>query len=525
MSSSEVLEENVVEHHIDSDDELDDEDDWNEDEVDQEPTKCLFCDTIDESIEKAIEHLEHQHHITLSYLKQKFNLDQYSYIKMINYIKKHNITAESLIKINQVLWNDDEYMKPVEVDPWLMFDIEELEKSHSDSNKISDAHKIESLERQLKEKDVHIEHLVDQISEMKKCFEAWIERCSETNGSKSDFSQLTHDLPENTEQTHVAKIPIKVDESYFMTYAHYGIHYEMLSDTVRTNSYREAILKNRDLFENKMVLDLGCGTSILSMFSSQAGAKKIIAVDQSEIIYHAIDIARKNKITNIEFVKGRLENMDLPLAKGEKVDILVSEWMGYLLHFECMLDSVIYARDNYLKPGGLLLPNRCTINLVAFGDVERHNEYIGFWKNVYGFDMGVLQSKVLREAIVETCRKEYILSDPVILSDLNMNEVDYTYPNFNYDFKLKIEKSGKFTAFVGYFDTFFDLPQGVNFSTGPHCKPTHWKQVVFYMKNPVSVNEGDIISGQFQCSRGKTDARALCVKIIAFDQELLFSLS
>lgn len=140
------MDENVVDREFDSDNEADDDDDdWNETEECQEPTKCLFneCDTMNESIEKAIVHLEHCHHINLSCVKQQFNLDQYSYIKvrdepniqfikrhykltvkyfqMINYIKKHNITADNMLKINEVLWNDDEYMKPVEVDPWLMF--------------------------------------------------------------------------------------------------------------------------------------------------------------------------------------------------------------------------------------------------------------------------------------------------------------------------------------------------------------------------------------------------------------------
>lgn len=301
--------------------------------------------------------------------------------------------------------------------------------------------------------------------------------------------------------------------------------YFYLQDTVRTKSYRDVILKNSNLFKDKIVLDVGCGSAILSMFASQAGANTVIAVDQSDIIYHAMEIAEKNKITNIEFVKGRLENMDLPLAAGARVDIIVSEWMGYFLLFEGMLDSVIHARDKYLKPGGLLLPNRCTINLCGLGDEESHSDYIGFWKNVYGFDMSVLQSKVLREAVVETCRNEYILCDSVVMVDLNIHQVDYSYPNFKYDFKLKIRKSGKFTAFVGYFDTFFELPYGIEFTTGPHSTPTHWKQAVFYLKDPVTVNEGDIVSGQFQCSRGKKDARALRVKIIAFDQEFNFGLN
>jgi len=53
-------------------------------------------------------------------------------------------------------------------------------------------------------------------------------------------------------------------------------------------------------------------------------------------------------------LKGRLETLKIP----EKVDIIVSEWMGYFLLYESMFDSVIYARDNYLKPGGMLFPDK-----------------------------------------------------------------------------------------------------------------------------------------------------------------------
>lgn len=294
---------------------------------------------------------------------------------------------------------------------------------------------------------------------------------------------------------------------------------------MRTSSYREAILQNANLFKDALVMDVGCGTAILSMFSSQAGAKKVIAIDQSEIIYHAMEIVHTNKISNIEFVKGRLENLQLPLAEGEKVDIIVSEWMGYLLLFEGMLDSVIYARDKYLKPGGLLLPNRCTVNLVGLGDEERHSDYIGFWNDVYGFQMTTMQSRVLQEAIVDTCRSEHIISDSIILADLNMHTVDYTYSKFEYEFQLTIKRTGKFTAFVGYFDTFFDLPKAIEFTTGPQSQPTHWKQVIFYLKNPVAVDEGEIVRGTFECSRGINDVRSLCVKISAFNQELYYGLT
>lgn len=53
---------------------------------------------------------------------------------------------------------------------------------------------------------------------------------------------------------------------------------EMLKDEVRTLTYRASIYQNRHLFKDKVVLDVGCGTGILSMFAAKAGAKMVIGV-------------------------------------------------------------------------------------------------------------------------------------------------------------------------------------------------------------------------------------------------------
>ena len=68
----------------------------------------------------------------------------------------------------------------------------------------------------------------------------------------------------------------------------------MLKDTIRTDAYRDFIYDHKHLFQNKVVLDVGCGTGILSMFCARAGARKVIAVDNSDII----DKARENIYEN-----------------------------------------------------------------------------------------------------------------------------------------------------------------------------------------------------------------------------------
>lgn len=137
----------------------------------------------------------------------------------------------------------------------------------------------------------------------------------------------------------------------------------MLKDKPRQESYHNAILSNAELFSGKTVLDVGAGTGILSVFCAQAGAKKVFAVEASKIARSALEIVRENGLDEvIKVYQCRIEEFQLPDGV-EKVDIIVSEWMGFYLLHEGMLDSVIYARDKFLSKDGSMFPESATILL------------------------------------------------------------------------------------------------------------------------------------------------------------------
>ena len=92
------------------------------------------------------------------------------------------------------------------------------------------------------------------------------------------------------------------NDYYFDSYAHFGIHEEMLKDEVRTLTYRDSMLHNKHLFKDKIVLDVGCGTGILSMFAKKAGAKHVYGIDMSSIIDHAKVIVKDNGLENGKFI-------------------------------------------------------------------------------------------------------------------------------------------------------------------------------------------------------------------------------
>lgn len=72
-------------------------------------------------------------------------------------------------------------------------------------------------------------------------------------------------------------------------------------------------------------------------------------------------------------LQGTMESVELP----EKVDVIISEWMGYFLLRESMLDTVLVARDKYLKPGGSLFPSHANMFIVPIrsqGPYRRQQE-------------------------------------------------------------------------------------------------------------------------------------------------------
>ncbi|MBZ3871062.1 Protein arginine N-methyltransferase 3 [Sciurus carolinensis] len=277
--------------------------------------------------------------------------------------------------------------------------------------------------------------------------EAALARAREDLQRIKQFAQdfvMNADVRTCSSSTAIADLQEDEDGVYFSSYGHYGIHEEMLKDKVRTESYRDFIYQNPHIFKDKVVLDVGCGTGILSMFAAKAGARKVLGVDQSEILYQAMDIIRLNKFEDtIILIKGRIEEVHLPV---EKVDVIISEWMGYFLLFESMLDSVLYAKNKYLAKGGSVYPDICTISLVAVSDVNKHADRIAFWDDVYGFNMSCMKKAVIPEAVVEVLDPKTLISDPCGIKHIDCHTTSVSDLEFSSDFTLKITKTSMCTG-------------------------------------------------------------------------------
>lgn len=297
---------------------------------------------------------------------------------------------------------------------------------------------------------------------------------------------------------------------YFDSYAHFGIHEEMLKDEVRTVTYRNSMYHNKHLFKGKTVLDIGCGTGILSMFAVKAGAARVIGIECSNIVEYAKKIVEANHMSDIiTVVKGKVEEVELPDGI-QQVDIIISEWMGYCLFYESMLDTVLFARDKWLRPDGLLFPDRANLFICGIEDRQYKDEKINWWDDVYGFDMSSIRKVAISEPLVDVVDPKQVVTNSCLLKEVDLYTVTKDELSFAAPFHLQVRRNDYIQALVTFFSIeFTKCHKRVGFSTAPEAPYTHWKQTVFYFNDYMTVKKNEEIYGVFSMKQNQRNNRDL----------------
>ncbi|GAB1526517.1 hypothetical protein RhiTH_009684 [Rhizoctonia solani] len=521
--------------------------DWVDD--DDTPTKSLFDQTILSNALKAVAYDKETHGVDIVGFGNDLKLDFLKRVRLVNYVRKSQSTpAEVLaLKSDNPLFADDIHLRPViEDDPLLLIGSDEW--SDDEEDKPGDSKKITEMEQELVKVRARFEDLGRRVPELL---------------SESEYPE------EQVASTSVEAIPTKPrdDDTHYFD----KIHAVMIQDSVRTSSYATFILSNPQIFKDAVVMDVGCGTGILSMFAARAGARKVFAIEASGVGVKAEQNFKDNGYEDIiTLIRGKVENISLPDGYTH-VDVIISEWMGYSLLYESMLDSVLFARDKFLRAGGLMAPSQCRImaNLVEVPSVIKEN--VTFWDNVYGFNMSSMAKEVYDDALIEVVSADAVLTNDELIKDIPIQRVTSKNLDFSSPFVLTATRPGKAHALLLYFDTWFttdgaDVPSDaeptiakgegdvittdilqikarpelvarrkssmgpirkksmsgeeiikdgkeVSFSTGPASMPTHWKQTLFLFRNPVDVKEGTCISGRLHMRKSEDNSRELDAEI------------
>ncbi|KAL7669082.1 hypothetical protein ACOME3_009751 [Neoechinorhynchus agilis] len=294
---------------------------------------------------------------------------------------------------------------------------------------------------------------------------------------------------------------------YFQFYGYLSQQQNMMQDYIRTSTYQRAIHENYNKIAGKVVLDVGAGSGILSFFAVQAGAAKVYAVEASSIAVQADQLVKNNGLENkIKVICGKIEEIDLP----EKVDVIISEPMGYLLFNERMLETFLHAKK-WLKSDGQMLPNAASLYIAPFTDEALYLEQISksnFWlqTSFYGIDLSSLKdeavSEYFRQPVVDTFDPRVCLCKPYKydVNFMKAQESDLYEIRIEADFG-NVLYGGIVHGVAFWFDVTF--PSGnpsdppIWLSTSPSQPLTHWYQVRCLLSKPIMVNASQEMTGSF----------------------------
>ena len=268
--------------------------------------------------------------------------------------------------------------------------------------------------------------------------------------------------------------------SYRMSYGDVAMHKVMLQDVVRTDAYEKSI--SEVVRPEHSVLDFGCGTGILAMFAARAGARKVIAVDRSPFIKTAKEIARQNGFDNIDFYHDDHQSLQLE----EKVDVIVSEWMGHCLFYEAMLEPLLAVRDRYLANQGVMIPAQVSLHAGLVCDQDLFDDLAFLRQRPYDIDFSPISHVPFQQTDLVTLDPESILKNTAYLGSLNMHSVSKSDTPRVFSGTIRPNKKARIFALCGWFSA--ELSPGVTLGTGPNDMPTHWDQVLFPLPEPFTVD-------------------------------------
>lgn len=318
-----------------------------------------------------------------------------------------------------------------------------------------------------------------------------------------DTPEALHDFRHFSQSQFANRTTDTSAEQYFQFYSLLSQQQNMMQDFVRTGTYQQAMLQNAASFNNKIVLDCGAGSSILSFFAIQAGADKVYACEASSIAKYAAKLVENNPYRGrIIVIPGKLEEIVLP----EKVDILISEPMGYMLYNERMIESYVHARKFLRNDGlGLMFPSLGDLYCAPFSDealyLEQHQK-ASFWavNSFYGIDLTSLHGDATEEyfsqPIVDQINADTLVCPAVRhrMDYRTCNEEDFD--NIEIPFNYTLTTTNLIHGFAFWFDVCFSgNEKDVWLSTSPTEALTHWYQVRCVLKQPLFGRIGEHLTG------------------------------
>jgi SAM-dependent methyltransferase len=146
-------------------------------------------------------------------------------------------------------------------------------------------------------------------------------------------------------------------------------HETLLSDLNRNTSLYRAL--EETVTKDSVVLDIGSGTGVWAVAAAQIGARRVVAIEQEPLLIDVIKrLATNNGVAErVQVIQGDSRQIEM----SREFDVVISETIGHLIFDESIVSIMIDARKRFLKPGGILIPERVAL-MVAGAHLEGGNQ-------------------------------------------------------------------------------------------------------------------------------------------------------
>jgi SAM-dependent methyltransferase len=262
-------------------------------------------------------------------------------------------------------------------------------------------------------------------------------------------------------------------------------HYGYLSDRVKLKAYESAI--NRLVQPDNIVLDLGCGSGLLGLMALRAGARKVLFVEEGEVIEAARQtIVQAGFSDKAEFFQTNSYQMQLP----ERVDIVVCDHIGFFGFDYGAIGLLADAKKRFLKSDGIVVPAAIELHLAPI-DSQTCREFVGQWRDgsVPG-DFEWLGTTAANSKHAVGLEEQDLLAEPTALATLDLGPESPPYLSWTTEFACT--RDGTLDGIAGWFDC--RIIDDVHMSNSPtSAERLERPQAFLPIDTPVSVKSGATI--------------------------------
>jgi protein arginine N-methyltransferase 1 len=261
---------------------------------------------------------------------------------------------------------------------------------------------------------------------------------------------------------------------------------EMITDDVRTDAYVRAL--RQAVKPGSVVVDIGTGTGFFAMLACQFGARRVYAVEASDVINVARSMAATNGFAEkMEFIQGMSTDITLP----ERADVIVSDLRGVLPLFQKHIPAIIDARRRLLAPGGVQIPRSDSLWLACVEAPDLHRDLTTPWiNNKYGLDMRIASDLLSNQWHRAFVNPEQLMTQPVCAASIDYTSI--VEPDVRADVTVTAKRAGTAHGLCMWFDAL--LAEGIGFSNSPGKPKLIYRHAFFPWPKPVRMDAGDTIA-------------------------------